>query len=122
MRNQPGSRQQYRRHRIRTLIAYLVAVLALEVVHIAAIDQIDGVDKKLRPPHRSNEVAWPGHLRHKLHEQLCAAIGKDAREQAVQRADKAAGIGKAVVVLDGRVVAVGVWCYAVRIDKGARRS
>lgn len=83
-------------------------VLALPVVLVAAVDQVDGVDEELRAPHRLDEVVRPPHLRHELDEELRAAVGEDALQQAVDRADQAAGVGEAVVVDDRGVVACGV--------------
>ena len=50
------------------LIADRVCVLALPVIDVAAIDEVDRIDKELSTPHRFDEVARLTHLGHILDE------------------------------------------------------
>ena len=94
------------------LVGDRVGVLALEVVDVAAVDEIDAVDEELRGPHGLDEVARAAHLGHELDEELRAAVGEDALEKAVERADQAARVRQAAVMPDGRVGA----CRRIRRD------
>lgn len=100
-----------------------IGVLALEVVDVAAVDEVDGVDEELRTPHRLDEVVRSLHLGHELDEELRAAVGKDTRKQAVDGADERGRVGQAPVVDNVWIDAGrGVGCDAGGINEAAGRA
>ena len=103
------------------LITGVVAVLALEVVYEAAVDQVDAVDEELRSPHGLDEVAGPAHLGHELHEQLRAGVRQNARQQAVDRPDQATR-RQAIVVHDGWVGEVSQLLDGLGVNDAASGS
>ena len=85
------------------LVGELVGVLALEVVDVAAVDEVDGEDEELGAPHGLDEVAGAFHFGHEFDEELGAAVGVDALHEAVDGAEEAVGVGEPAVVDDGGV-------------------
>ena len=65
------------------LVARIEAVLTLEVIDVASINEVHAVDEELRSPHGFDKVTRPLHLSQELHKKLSASIRQHARQQAV---------------------------------------
>lgn len=97
--------------------------LSLEIIHIAPVNHVAGVDEELCPPHGLDEVGWSAHLGHELNEELGATICVHTLHQPVNRANKTGRIGKPIVVYDGRVRSGrGIWGNGGCVDGSARAS
>lgn len=70
------------------LKARIVSVLALVVVGVATVDDVDSIYEELTSPHGFQEVSRTLHLREEFYEKLCTGICKHAREQAVYIANE----------------------------------
>lgn len=71
------------------VLTYRVGVLALEVVHIAAVDHVYCVNEKLGTPHRLQEITRALQLSHEFHKQLRACIGIHGLHETRDRANHA---------------------------------
>ena len=91
--------------------------LSLEIVHIASIHHVTGVDKELSPPHGFNEVCRSAHLSHKFYEKLCTPISVYALQKSVDGANEATWIRKRTVVDDWWVFSgLRIWSDCRRIN------
>ena len=89
----------------------------MEVIHIASIYHVTGVDKELGPPHGFDEVCRSPHLRHKFDEKLCPPVRLYTLHESVDGANEAIWIWKRIVVDDWWVLSgVRIWSDGGRIN------
>jgi hypothetical protein len=80
--------------------AYLVGILALEIIYVASINHVAGVDKELSSPHSLEEIPRSLHLCHEFDEELSTSIRIDTLHQTVDSTYDAAGVWESTVVYD----------------------
>ena len=95
-----------------------VRILPLEMIDVAPINQIHGINEELRSPHGFEKVLRPSHLCQELYEELRPGVGKHAGQQAVNGPHEV-GSRETPIVDDRWVVALRVWCYRVWVNDRA---
>jgi len=96
--------------------------LSLPVVDVATINHVARVDEELGSPHGLEEITWSLHLPHELYEKLSTGICVNALHETVNTTNDTTGIRKSVVVDDGRIIAIGIWCDGYWINGRSCRS
>jgi hypothetical protein len=104
------------RHLAKRKQTYLVRVLSLEIVDIAAINHVARIDEELCSPHGLEKITGSLHLCHEFDEKLSTGICVNTLHETVNGANKTARIRKSVVVNDRWIISVRIRCDGGQIN------